>query len=268
WFTVDKNGLLVYDDNGTLNTPNDDNVRLIKTTNSQLPENRVRCIEVDLDGEVWVGTELGVVSFNCGTSAFEPQLCQGFKQIVEVDGFRANLLETEDVRAIAVDGANRKWFGTTNGVFLMSPNGKEQLAFFNSDNSPLPDNFINDIKIHPESGEVFIATGSGLVSYKGEAVQGVPFHVEENAYAFPNPVRPDYFGPIAIKGLTRDADIKITDVTGQLVFQTRALGGQAVWDGNDYTGRRASSGVYYVFATSDDGLNSPNTLIAKLLFIN
>ncbi|NNE30044.1 MAG: hypothetical protein HKN16_10420, partial [Saprospiraceae bacterium] len=134
WFTVDKNGLLVYDDNGTLNTPNDDDVRLIKTTNSQLPENRVRCIEVDLDGEVWVGTELGVVSFNCGTSAFEPQLCQGFKQIVEVDGFRANLLETEDVRAIAVDGANRKWFGTTNGVFLMSPDGKEQLAFFNSDN--------------------------------------------------------------------------------------------------------------------------------------
>lgn len=268
WFTRDKNGLLVYDDNGTLNIKNDDNVRIIKTTTSLLPSNLVRCIEVDLDGEVWVGTELGVISFNCGSGVFDVADCQGFLQVVEVDGFRANLLETEDVRAIAVDGANRKWFGTTNGVFLMSPNGKEQLAFFNSANSPLPDNFINDIKIHPETGEVFFATGKGLVSFRGEATEGAPFHNEQNAYAYPNPVRPDYRGPIAIKGLTRDADIKITDVNGQLIYATQALGGQVVWDGNDYNGRRATSGVYYIFSTSDDNFNTPNTLVTKLLFIN
>jgi len=269
WFTIDQKGILVYDDMGTVDDPTGDRFVHLTSNNSNIPDgNRTRCIEVDLDGEVWIGTSKGVVSFDCGSSLYDFQ-CLGVRQIVEVNGIRANLLETEDVWSIAVDGANRKWFGTTNGVFLMSPNGKEQLAFFDTKNSPLPDNYVTDIKIHPTSGEVFFATGRGLVSYREGATEGGTFHKEEEVYAYPNPVRPDYNGTIAIKGLTRDADVKITDVSGQLIYETKALGGQAVWNGKDYNGRKASSGVYLVFstaATSNQG--KPNTLVTKVLFIN
>ncbi len=269
WFTVDQKGILVYDDNGTIDVKGDDRFVQLTSNNSNLPDgNRARSIEVDLDGEVWIGTSKGVVSFDCGSSLYDLQ-CLGVRQIVEVNGIRANLLETEDVWSIAVDGANRKWFGTTNGVFLMSPNGKEQLAFFDINNSPLPDNFVTDIKVHPTSGEVFFATGKGLVSFREGATEGAPFHKESEVFAFPNPVRPDYTGTIAIKGLTRDADVKITDVNGQLIYETKALGGQAVWDGRDYNGRKAATGVYLVFstaATSNQG--KPNTLVTKILFIN
>ena len=269
WYTVDERGLLVYDDNGTIETSGDDRFFQLNSNNSNMPEdNRTRCLEVDLDGEIWVGTSKGVISFECGESVFDGS-CPGVRQIVEVDGILANLLETEDVWSIAVDGANRKWMGTTNGVFLMSPNGKEQLAFFNTKNSPLPDNLVTDIKVHPETGEVFFATGRGLVSYREGATIGAEGHIESNVFAYPNPVRPDYEGPIAIKGLTRDADIKITDISGQLIYETKALGGQAIWDGRDYNGRKAASGVYLVFSTSETTFDAkPNTLVTKLLFIN
>jgi len=151
----------------------------------------------------------------------------------------------------------------------MSPNGKDQLAFFNTENSPLPDNFVTDIKVHPVSGEVFFATGRGLVSYRAGATVGANFHKESDVFAYPNPVRPDYQGTIAIKGLTRDADVKITDINGQLMYETKALGGQAIWDGKDYNGRKAATGVYLVFstaATSNQG--KPNTLVTKVLFVN
>ena len=268
WCTVDERGILVYDDNGTIDTKSDDQFISFNSNNSNIPEdNRTRCLEVDLDGEVWIGTSKGVVSFDCGSSIFEGS-CLGVRQIVEVDGILANLLETEDVWSIAVDGANRKWFGTTNGVFLMSPNGKEQLAFFNTENSPLPDNFVTDIKVHDTTGEVFFATGKGLVSFRAGAVPGEITHVDSKVYAFPNPVKPEFEGSIAIKGLTRDADVKITDINGQLIYEGKALGGQAIWNGKDYNGNKAATGVYLVFSTSEGSLNEPNTIVTKILFIN
>jgi len=267
WIAEDKGELFVYDDNQTIDIKGDDRVKKINGSNSNFPDGTTRCLAKDLDGEIWVGTSKGVISFDCGSSVFEDN-CLGFLQVVEVDGILANLLESEDVWSIAVDGGNRKWFGTANGLFLMSPNGKEQLEYFNVDNSPLPDNFIRNITIHPETGEVFIVTAKGLVSFKGDAIEGLLSNNETNARVFPNPVRPDYTGPIAISGLVRDTDIKITDVNGQLIYQTSSNGGQAVWDGKDYNGRRAASGVYYIFASSTRNQDNPTTLISKVLFIN
>lgn len=257
-------GLVIFNE-GDLDDPTDDQVRILTTSNSSLPSNRVLSLEVDLDGDVWIGTDQGVVVFECGSNAFDPQ-CQGSKRIVEVDGFNAFLLETETVNTIAVDGANRKWFGTTNGVFVQSPNGQEQVAFFDTENSPLFSNQIDDIAVNQNTGEVFIGTGSGLISVRGEATGGSLRHSNE-VYAFPNPVRPDYDGPIAIKGLPRDANVKIVDIAGQLIFETTALGGQAIWDGRDYDGRKAASGVYLVFSTSKEILNDPDAAVTKILFI-
>jgi len=266
WFVVAEKGVMVYDDGGTIDDISDDRDRYFTENNSTLPSSIINCIEVDRDGKVWVGTSDGVVVFECDPFNEE---CVGGLPIVgqnEIDDEDAYLLGGEDVRTIAVNGANQKWFGTTNGVFLTSENGREQFAFFNDKNSPLFDNLVSDIAINQETGEVFFGTNKGIISFRGQATEGKRFN-DINAYAFPNPVRPEYDGPIAIKGLAENANVKITDIKGQLIFETEAQGGQAVWDGRDYNGRRASSGVYLVFSTKVD-LNNPDTLVTKILFIN
>lgn len=267
WFVVGFNGgVLVYDSGQDIDSPGDDRYRLITTSNSVLPNNNVNCVAVDLDGDVWIGTQQGTVSFECGSNVFDNN-CKGSRRIVNVGGFNGYLLENEEVRSIAVDGANRKWFGTATGIFVQSASGETEEAHFTSTNSPLLDNSINDIAINQLTGEVWIGTAKGLISYRAEATQGGPLN-SEKVYAYPNPVQPGYDGPIAIYGLARDANVKITDVSGKLVYEGKALGGQAVWDGRDYLGRRAASGVYLVFATSSESFESPDAIITKVVILN
>lgn len=267
WFVIAFNaGILVYDSGANLDSPSDDRYRIINTANSVLPTNFINCIEVDLDGDVWVGTQQGVVSFECGSNVFDDD-CKGRRRIVNVDGFNGYLLETEDVKTIAIDGANQKWFGTTNGVFVQSPDALTQVARYTNTNSPLFDNAITDIAINSITGEAWIGTEKGLMSIRTGAVEGGRVN-KTNAYAYPNPVQPGYDGPIAIYGLARDANIKITNAAGQLVYEGKALGGQAVWNGRDYLGRRAASGVYLVFATSEANFDDPDAIITKLVLLN
>lgn len=271
WFVIgdSQGGVLVFDE-GAMDDSSDDRCRMFSANNSNLPTNNTNCLVVDLEGDVWVGTTEGVTIFECGSSAFEPE-CQGSRRIVEQDGFGAFLLETEDIQALAVDGANRKWVGTNNGIFVLSPNGEEQVARFTTDNSPLFDNTILDIEINQQTGEVFIGTNLGALSYQSDAVAGERVN-SSDILVYPNPVRPEYDGPIAIKGLARDANVKITDVNGNLVYETTAQGGQAIWDGRDYNGNRAHSGVYLVFSTSNprySGFNAkPDAAVARILVIN
>lgn len=267
WFTLAfQGGVMVYDSGKDLDSPADDRYKIFTTANSVLPTSTVSSVAVDLEGDVWVGTQQGAVSFECGSNVFEDN-CTGRRRIVNVDGFNGYLLETEDVRTIAVDGANRKWFGTNNGIFVQSPDGLEQVARFTSTNSPLFDNVVADIAIDPVNGEVWIATEKGLQTLRGEATSGGKVN-SAMPYAYPNPVRPDYDGPIAIYGLARDANVKITDVAGNLVYEGKALGGQAVWNGRDYLGRRAASGVYLVFATSSESFENPDAIITKVVVLN
>lgn len=270
WMVVGntQGGVMVFDE-GDIDNDSDDRCRTFTENNSNLPTNNTNCLVVDLEGDIWVGTTEGIVIFECGGSAFEPE-CTGSRRIVEQDGFGAFLLDTEDVLTIAVDGANRKWVGTKNGVFVLSPNGEEQIDRFTTENSPLFSDNIIDISINQLNGEVFICTGEGIISYQSDAIEGANVN-SSNIIVYPNPVRPDYSGPIAIKGLARDANVKITDISGRLVYETKALGGQAVWDGNDYNGRRANTGVYLVFSTSSPRLSSfsqPDAAVAKILFVN
>ena len=271
WIVVNggQAGIILFDE-GDLNDEADDRCRSFTSTNSELPTNQTNCLAVDREGDVWVGTSEGVVIFECGSNAFDPN-CVGTRRIIQQDGVNAYLLGTEDIRTIAVDGANRKWIGSRNGVFVLSPNGEEQIARFTAENSPLFDNFIVNITVNQQSGEVFIATNKGLISYQSDAVEGRRI-VHSDITVFPNPVRPDYEGPIAIRGLAENANVKITDINGQLVFETQALGGQAVWNGRDYSGRRANSGVYLVFSTSNPrnvGFSGkPDAAIAKIVLLN
>jgi len=172
------------------------------------------------------------------------------------------LLGTETVTAIAVDGADRKWFGTKgSGVFLMSADGTTELQHFTSENSPLISNFIRTIKINESTGEVLFGTDNGIIAYKGSATDEET--QKEDAYAYPNPVPEDYYGPIAIKGLPTNAAVRITDIAGNLVFDTQAEGSQAIWNGNDMNGQRVGTGIYLVFGIDTDGNESQ---VAKILF--
>ncbi|MTB53379.1 two-component regulator propeller domain-containing protein [Lewinella sp. W8] len=262
-------GLTVTDPMGTPLDPSDDRCRSITSSNSELPSNNVRSIAVDLDGNVWVGTSQGIVLFECGASVFDTDICIGRRPIVEAeDEFGGFLLETEEIRSITVDGGNRKWIGTSGGAYLLSPTGDEQLLFFDQGNSPLLDNIVRDIAIDPNTGIVYFGTELGIISYRAEATTATR-RFREELVIFPNPVEPSYGGPIAINGLARDARVKITDVSGKLVAEGNATGGQFIWDGADYNGRRVTSGVYLIFASSNGrfGLTNPDSATGKIVFI-
>jgi hypothetical protein len=172
--------------------------------------------------------------------------------LVDDNGIVRKVLGNQAVTAIAVDGANRKWVGTADaGVFLLSPDGLETVAHYTKDNAPLPDNRIQSMAIDPITGEVFIATSRGLVSYRGTAT--APSLDASNVQIFPNPIRPGYLGPMTIKGLTADSDIVVTNVAGQLISRGRATGGQFSWNGRSLDGGLAPSGIYLFWVSGPNG---------------
>jgi hypothetical protein len=259
---------LVYDEGKDFDNLSDDRVRFLD--NGTLPKDlqnaRVNCLAVDLDGRIWVGTSSGVAVYECGSDPFTSN-CLGRLIVSDLGGIGEYLLKDKNVNAIVVDGANRKWFGTTNGIFVQSTDGREEIAKFNTENSPLLSDNVTALGIRAKTGEVFIGTAKGIMSYKSDAVAGGTFN-RDTAYAYPNPVRPDYDGPISITGLARDALVKITDANGNIVFETRALGGQAIWNGQDFSGRRVSTGVYLVFVANTRNPEADDAVVTKILFIN
>lgn len=260
-----REGIMVFDHGDDLDDKSDDQYKRMASGlgSGGLPTVNVNCIAKDLDGEIWAGTDEGIAVFYCPGEVFSGDGCDASQILVEIDGVNVHLLETEVVRTIAVDGADRKWIGTTNGVWLLSSDGTETIQYFNEDNSPLLSNIITDIAIDGTTGEVYIGTDKGIISYKGTATEGE--YGYENVMVYPNPVREDYTGTIAIRGLTPNAPTKITDVNGTLFYETIANGGQATWDGNNYNGIRAKTGVYLVFITDETGRES---FVTKLLIVN
>ena len=259
-------GLVVYNDNNTIEDVQDDKDKVVNSSlgNGNLPSTSVYSLAKDRDGEVWVGTNKGIAVFYGPENVFSGNDFDAQQILVEVDGYVEYLLANETVTAIAVDGANRKWLGTQSaGVFLVSPDGTKQIHHFTEQNSPLFSNTITDIAINHQTGEVFIGTSKGLISFISDATQGYEAH--QNVSVYPNPVRPEFNGTIAIKGLVEDADIKITDLNGTLVHETTALGGQAVWDGKNGYGERVQTGVFLVFSSNSFGTE---TNVAKILFVH
>ena len=213
-----------------------------------LPSMEVTAIAEDKDGSIWVGTDNGIAIFQCNTIN---EACDAYLPIVQSNGFNGYLFQSETIHSISIDGANRKWIGTNNGAWLISKDGAEVLQHFTTENSPLPDNTVLSIGIEPTGGDVFFFTKNEIISYKGEATE--PALTQSGIKIFPNPVAPNYNGPIVIKNLVNNALVKITDINGQLMMQTRALGGQAVWNGMDQYQRKVASGIYLIFARDDMG---------------
>jgi len=256
WVVYDRQGILVYNyGNDIASTADDEYVFLNDRAGSgNLPDARVYAIEEDKDGIVWVGTAQGIGIYYCPFELFTENSCDATAPIVNNDGDGGKLLESDIVNCITIDNANRKWVGTNNGMWLLSDDGNEFLLNFTTQNSPLPSNRIIGIAPNESTGDVFIGTGNGIMSYRSDATKGQNSY--NNVVVFPNPVEPDYDGPVNIKNLVDGSNVKITDVSGNLVYDTKSLGGQVVWNQKDYTGRAVSSGVYLIFATNNDGSQS------------
>ncbi|CAG5082151.1 type IX secretion system anionic LPS delivery protein PorZ [Parvicella tangerina] len=255
WLAVRSKGVVVYDYNDTPLDPSDDQKILLTDTEGagNLPSTNINCLTMDKDGEIWVGTEKGpAVFFNPG-SIFQTGADLDASQVLLLqDGSYQYLLETQVISEIAIDGANRKWFGTAaGGVFLMSEDGTEQVYAFNTENSPMFSNNVVSLGVVESTGEVLIGTNQGIIGFRSTATE--PASSYADIYCYPNPVRPGYNGPIAIKGLTENSDVKITDAAGNMVNESTSFGGQAVWYGDDVYGNPVSSGVYYVFLVSEGG---------------
>jgi hypothetical protein len=224
-----------------------------------LPSMRVYDLEIDKNGQIWIGTDKGITHYPFPFDILENPVVNASPVLI---GGRP-LLKDEIVTAIAVDGGNRKWIGTENGVWLFSEQGDSLINHFNQENSPLPSNVILDITINGETGEVFLVTDAGMVSYRGTSSEGELKH--QQVQIFPNPVTREYHGLVGISGLTENAIVKVTDIGGNLVKEFKAAGGTAVWDISDYQSRRVKSGVYLVFSSSADG---NETFVGKIAVIN
>ena len=251
WANVIGKGVLVLNNNGTLDTFSDDNFKLLTDAegNGKLASNDVLSMEEDLDGEVWVGTSSGLSIFYNPVSIFEGDNFDSEQILIEQDGNTQILLETETINCIEIDGSNRKWIGTQNsGVYLLSDDGLRQVYHFTEENSPLLSNTVYDIAINHSNGEVFFATENGVIGFFSTATN---FDNEmSNVRVFPNPVRPDYTGNITIDGLAYNTSVKVTDIQGNILFETESEGGRAVWDGLLTDGSKPATGVYLVYVST------------------
>ncbi len=270
WIIVEDEGsILAFNEHGTYDDTGDDEYTKfkIKDRNGVTIADFVYSLAQDNEGSIWMGTNKGVVRYYYPAGVFSKENFYAERiKILSIDNDTTvqYLLKNETVTAIAINGANEKWFGTkSTGVFLMSPDATEEILHFTTDNSPLLSNNIICIAIDQESGEVFFGTEYGIVSYRGKATGGKDFF--EDVVVFPNPVREDYHGIITIKGLVTNVNVKITDLRGNIVYETTADGGQATWDGRNNHGERVHTGIYFILCTNEDG---SKTHVAKLAFVN
>jgi len=274
WIGGLNSGLIGFNENAgnpLLKRINDNDV-------GNLPSPYVKSLAMDNNNHLWIGTIKGLrVLYN--TSNFFDANVSTQQIVIEEDGIYKELLEQQFISDIKVDGSNNKWVGTIgSGLFYFSQNGQQTIYHFTKNNSPLPSNNINDIALDFVNGLVFIATDKGLVSF--DSGGSTTSSTLNESYVYPNPVRPSFnmnIEKIKISGITEDINIKITDISGNLVaeansnvnnryngFNLEIDGGIAYWNGKNLANNSVSSGVYIVMLSD---LDSYDTKILKIMII-
>ena len=258
WIASYKNGVVAFNENTNVFKKMSEGEDL-----GNLPSIDVRAIAVDNRSQVWIGTNRGLrVLSSSGSYNSEDQMKANPIIFIE-DGVAKELLFEQFITDIAVNGSNQKWISTTDsGVFFFSSNGQETIYHFTKDNSPLPSNVVNDIEINATTGEVLFATDKGLVSFKGTSTK--PAENLEAVYVYPNPVRPNFDGTVKVAGLVSKANIKITDIEGNLVYETTSEGGTIEWDTTAFGKHKVASGVYMIFIAAQD---ASETAVKKVMII-
>jgi len=266
WIGTRDDGIIAFNENGNrirglINTP----------TQGSLPNRKVESIAVDKDNRIWIGTISGLVVFSNASGVFDADVVDAQPVIFEEDGIAKKLLGDQYISTIAVDGANNKWFGTSDGgVTYTNPNGQTTIANFSKENSPLPSDRITKISVDKESGKVFFATDKGIVAYNSNVA---PFgEILGEVYAYPNPVR-KFHNTVTIDGrngtnLPKGTNVKILDIAGNLVYETNVIegqelqGGKVIWDKKNLAGNNVASGIYIVLLANEDASETSSTKIA------
>lgn len=260
-----ESGIFVIDNNKTIGDVSDDKFVYYSkfpdsSSGKEIEVGTYYCMAEDKNGVIWLGTNRG------------PILCQSQNKI---DDLRCNrivritdegpgyFLDGELINTIAIDGGNRKWIGTQNsGVFLVNEDGSETISNFTMDNSPILSNTVQTIAINNNTGEVFIGTDKGIISYMGDATKGSEDY--SDVYAYPNPVRPEQQDRVTITGLMDNSNVKITDLNGNIIYQGKSAGGQLVWNCRSKSGNRVATGVYLVFGATQD---SKESVVTKIMVV-
>jgi hypothetical protein len=259
WLATLDEGLLAFNENN--------NNKLLKiadgSNEGNLPSSAVQALAIDNRNQLWIGTRKGLRVLSSVDRFINQDEITTSSIIINDEGLAQELLFNQFITDIAVDGSNQKWIGTADsGVFLFSSNGQETIYHFTITNSPLPSNVINDIEINGVTGEVFIATAKGMISFKGTATSSSDSLAD--AFVYPNPVRPGFEGTVKISGLISKANVKITDIEGNLVHEEISEGGTIEWDTWAFGKYKVASGVYMIFISSDDALD---TTVKKVMII-
>jgi len=264
-------GFFGFKTNGTLNSTRDDKhilrSRFENEDGTSYSPNQFYCMAEDLNGQIWCGTDDGLFVIEDPETYFDEDFTFLQIKIARDDGsgLADYLLSGVAVTCIAVDGANRKWIGTNNnGLYLISADGQEMVHHFQTSDSPLLSDNIQCIAIHPTSGLVMIGTDAGLCSYMADATEAEEELNYDNVKSYPNPVGPDYTGPITVDGLSMDSEVKICTTTGQLVWSGTSNGGRFTWNGCNKQGKRVASGVYNVVANNAAGKKAIVTRIVVI----
>lgn len=258
WMVTRDEGIIAFNENGNV-------FKKIKmgSEDGNLPIDDVRIAAVDNRNQLWIGTRKGLRVLSSVDRFLSEEPLTTNAIIILEDDLAQELLFEQFITDIVVDGANNKWIGTVDsGIFMVSPNGQETLYHFTSGNSPLPSNTINDIDINGTTGEVFIATNKGMVSFKGISTK--PSEDLNNVIVYPNPVRPEFEGTVKVSGLLNKCNVKITDIEGNLVHETISEGGTIEWDTKAFGKYKVASGVYMIFISAQDGVE---TKVKKVMII-
>ena len=266
WMGTRGDGVIVFNQNG-------ERIRSLTSlpTKGNLPNLRVISLASDSDNRIWIGTISGLVVFSNASGVFDADVVDAQPVIFEEDGIAKKLLGDQYISAIAVDGANNKWFGTSDGgVTYTNPNGQTTIANFSKENSPLPSDRITKISVDKEFGKVFFATDKGIVAYNSNVA---PFgETLGEVYAYPNPVR-KFHSAVTIDGrngtnLPKGINVKILDIAGNLVYETNVIegqelqGGKVIWDKKNLAGNNVASGIYIVLLANEDASETSSTKIA------
>jgi hypothetical protein len=260
-----KDGVVAYSPTTNTSALISSNIQGVEFPDTFNANPNITALEIDQNSRLWIGTQAGLRVMSNPTAIFnENQNVRVSPIIIEdVDGLPQELLFEQFITDITTDGANNKWISTADsGVFQVSANGQDILNIFNVDNSPLPTNSVRTVSINQSTGEVFFGTTSGLLSYSSRVTSGN--ETLENLRAYPNPVRPNYTGLVIIDGLTNGANVKITDVSGNLVFEEFVDGGSLQWDTRAFGKHKVASGVYFIVVTGEDQIE---TKVGKIMII-
>ena len=253
WLGSDHNaGLLYFNEIENLENKSDDVSGQLTMSNSALPSNIVKCIEVDKSGYVWIGTENGLAVI------YTPSTVLNNRTAVVRQN---NLLGSIRVNDIMIDALDNKWIASNNGVWVLNSDCSELLHYINKSNSPIIDNNVISLASNPETGQIYFGTNSGLSEVFSISISPLP---DFDISCYPQPFDPQFDGELTIDGLSEESQIRILTISGDFVKEITSYSRKAIWDGKDFRGNYVSSGVYVISASS---ASKGNAGIAKIAVI-